>query len=215
MFVISFEAIKAYSREKSIQAQLIEFDLLLMTETAGISQSEPFAAIECISESNQICDNSNDQVPSEIMTCHVSSSLKWAFRCAIKWSLINEISFLGGHFKESFPFLAPLNYRVRNVNAKKCLNFILSLAGEGMSSRLYLISTKTWAANLFILTLKLSFDDIQIGPRIFSSAPPLNTHEMYTQKNIFRGLHEMEKTQNSSRLVHQLSQSQFTEFLWI
>ena len=42
-----------------------------------------------------------------------------------------------------------------------------------------------WAVNLFILTLKLSFDDIQIGPRNKKIRKYQNTHEMYTQKNIF------------------------------
>ena len=81
-----------------------------------------------------------------------------------------------------------------------------------MSSRLYLISAKTWPAYLFILTLKLSFDDIQIGPRNFFAAfLPLNTHEMYTQKNI---LGAYTKTRYPC-IRNQLLQSQFTEFFFL
>lgn len=75
------------------------------------------------------------------------------------------------------------------------MNFNLSSADDGMSSRLYLIPAKTCPANLFILTLKLSFDDIQIGPRKFLPSTDEYTRKVHTKEH-FRGLHKNAHSHN-------------------
>lgn len=91
------------------------------------------------------------------------------------------------------------------LTQKKCLNFNLSSAPTMPIEFKALFNSNNnnnkKSPNLFILTLKLSFDDIQIGPRNIFAIDRM--HLKGTHKRTF------------SMLAQKRSQSQFTEFLWI